>query len=318
MQRFVKNGQKLTTSVERNVGRDEAYKATVMELYAQASDVMMALPFDNITGNAMTFNREKTLPNVAFRGVNEAYTEDTGEVDKITESLAIAGGEVDVDKFLVETGGANARSTQESMKIKALSLSIVKTILKGDVTSSSKEFDGLQIRCGTGNQRIAAGATAGGDPLSLAKLDELIDATDEPTHLIMNKTMRRRLSAAARNSAVGGYITYELDAFGRRVTYYNDLPILIADVDNTFSQILPFTEAAPGGGASASTSIYCVSMNDDGLVGLQNGSMQIDDLGLLQTKSAYRTRIEWYITLAVYRERSIARLWGITDAAVTA
>lgn len=300
-----------------NVGRDETIKATVMELYSEASDIVANLPFENMTGNAMTFNREESLPTVGFRGVNQAYTEGSGKHDKVTESLVIAGGDIDIDKFLVKTGGIDQRSIQEAMKIKALSLSLAKTIIKGDSTTTTTEFDGLQARS-TGGRLIAAGATAGGDALSLAKLDELIDNVDNPTHLIMNKTMRRRLSAAARTSTVGGYITYELDSFGRRMAYYNDLPILVADVDNTYAQILPFTEAPSGGGASVSTSIYCVSFNDDGVIGLQNGDMMVEDLGELQTQPVYRTRIEWYITLATLKERSFSRLYGVTNAAVVA
>jgi len=174
----------------------------------------------------------------------------------------------------------------------------------------------LQVRS-TGDQLIAAGSTSGGDALSLQKLDELIDSTEDPTHLIMNKAMRRRLTQAARNASVGGYITYSQDEFGRRLTMYNELPILIADKDNTKADILPFTEACPGGGATG-TSIYCVSFTDDGVIGLQNGDMDVRDMGEIDTKPVFRTRIEWYMTLAVLRERAFSRLWGIKDATVTA
>ena len=61
-------------------GRDEVYVATVMELFAKSSELLQVLPFDNIVGNTYKYNREKILPGVAFRGVNEAYTESTGQV----------------------------------------------------------------------------------------------------------------------------------------------------------------------------------------------------------------------------------------------
>ena len=307
----------LIESAKIAAGRDEVMKATIMELYAQNSDIMMALGFEDITGNALTFNREKEMPTVGFRGVNEAYTEGTGKLEKITESLAIAGGDLDVDTFLVKTGSDDQRSVQEALKVKALSLSLSKTMIKGSVLTSATEFDGLQVRA-SGDQLIDAGATSGGDVLALTKLDELLDAVEDATHLLMNKTMRRRLTQAARDTTVGGFITYDKDAFGRRVTMYNDLPILIADKDNENNDIMPFTEANPGGGTAASTSIYCLSLNDTGVVGLQNGDMDVRDLGELDTKPCYRTRVEWYITMAIYRERAMARLRGIKDGAVTA
>ena len=298
------------------MGRDEALKATVMELYARSSDILQFLPFESITGNALTFNREKTLPSAGFRGVNEAYDEGTGQVDKITESLAIAGGDLDVDVMLVKTGSADQRGAQEAMKIKALSLAMTKTILKGDAETTPKEFDGLQVRC-TGDQVIDDGLTSGGDVLSLIKLDELIDAVDEPTHLVMNKTMRRRLTAAARTTTVGGYITYDVDAFGRRITKYNDLPILIADKDNDYNDIMPFTEAADSG-TSQCTSIYCLSFAENGVLGLQNGVMDVRDLGEIDTKPVFRTRVEWYISLAILRPKAAARLRYVKDGAAAA
>ena len=306
----------LVEAAKLAMGRDEALKATVMELYARNSDILQYLPFENITGNALTFNREKTLPSVGFRGINESYDESTGQIDKITESLMIAGGDLDVDVMLVKTGNADQRGAQEAMKIKALSMSMSKTIIKGDSETTPKEFDGMQIRC-TGDQKVAAGSSASGDALSLIKLDELVDSVDEPTHLLMNKAMRRRLTAAARTTTVGGYITYDVDAFGRRVTKYNDLPILIADKDNDYNDIMPFTEAATTG-SSVCTSIYCMSFAENGVLGLQNGVMDVRDLGEIDTKPVYRTRIEWYISLAVLRHKAVARLWAIKNAAVTA
>lgn len=308
----------LIESAKIALGKDEALKATVMELFAKNSDIMQYMPFENIQGNALKFNREKMLPGVAFRGVNEGYTESTGEVEAVTESLAIAGGDLDVDVFLVKTGGMNQRTVQETMKIKALSLSLTKAMIKGDVASDPKSFDGLQVRC-TGDQLVGATATTLAGALTLTKLDEVIDAVEEPTHLIMNKTMRRRLSAAARVSTVGGYITYDLDAFGRRVTKYNDLPILIVDKDEDNSDIMAFNELGPSTSTKAtSTSIYCVSFAENGVMGLQSSEMDVRDLGEQQGAPVYRTRVEWYLTLGMLRPRSAARLNGIRDTAVTA
>lgn len=291
-------------------------RSAIIELYARNSDILRVLPFEDIDGNAYRYNREETLPGIGFRGVNEAYTESTGILNPITEPLVIAGGDLDVDKFIVDTMGQNQRSVHEAMKVKALALNWTKTFIKGDQTTEPREFDGIQVRC-TGDQLISAGATAGGAAMSLAKLDELIDAVDDPQYLLMNKTLRRRMSAAARSSSVGGYIVYELDAFGRRVTKYNDLPILIADKDNDNNDILAFDEAASSG-ASTASSVYCLSLGDGKLSGLQNGTMDVRDIGELQTKPALRTRVEWYNGIAVFHGKSVARLRHIGNLAVTA
>jgi hypothetical protein len=291
-------------------------RRAIIELYAGSSDILMNLPFEDINGNALKYNREEALPGVGFRGVNESYTPSTGILNPQTENLVIAGGELDVDTFIVATMGMDQRAVQEAMKIRSLGLAWTKKFIKGDQNSDPREFDGLQTRI-TGNQKIAAGSTANGTPLSLAKLDEAIDQTLNPTHLLMNKAMRRRLTQAARNTSVGGYISYDKDAFGRTVTKYNDLPILTVDEDNEGSAILPFTEAATSGTATA-TSIYVLSIGTGMLFGIQNGGIQVDDLGKLQSQPLYRTRVEWFNGLCFMHGRAATRLWSISDAAVTA
>lgn len=294
----------------------EVKRSAIIELFAAGSDILRTLPFDTIQGNALQYNREEALPGIGFRGVNEAYTESTGVINPVTEPLVIAGGDLDVDVFILETMGTDQRAVQEAMKTKALALRWSQAIIKGDNNGDPRVFDGLQVRL-TGTQKIQAGATANGTPLSLAKLDEAIDAVDNPTHLIMNKTMRRLLTAAARTTTVSGYITYGQDEFGRTVTKYNDLPILIIEQDNAGNDVLPFTEAATSGTATA-TSIYVVSFREGMLQGIQSGVMSVRDLGELQTQPVKRTRVEWYAGIALFHPRAAARLWSISNAAVTA
>jgi hypothetical protein len=291
-------------------------RTAITELYAGSSDILLNLPFISIQGNALKYNRESSLPGIGFRGVNEAYTPSTGVLNPLTENLVIAGGELDVDKFITDTMGMEQRAVQEAMKVRSLSLAWTQKFIKGDTASDPREFDGLQTRI-IGDQKIAAGTTANGTPLSLAKLDEAIDQTLNPTHLVMNRAMRRKFAAAARKTDVAGFVTYGIDAIGRRVTQYNDLPILVVDLDHEGNEILPFTEAATSGTDTA-TSIYVVSMGDDGLVGLQNGTIDVRDLGELETAPVFRTRVEWYNSIAIFNGRAVTRLYSISDAAITA
>jgi len=194
------------------------------------------------------------------------------------------------------------------MKIKALALSWTKTFIKGDSESDPREFDGLQKRL-SGDAIIANHATGAG--LSLAKLDEAIDYVDDANVILMSKAMRRRLTEAARDTAVGGYITYMQDEFGRQVTMYNDLPIVIIDKDNNNNQILDFSEAGN------TTSIYILSIGEGRVSGIENGSMDVRDMGELEGKPSFRTRIEWYNSMAVFAPYSAARIKNITDVAVT-
>jgi hypothetical protein len=294
----------------------DVIKNAIIELYAGSSDILANLPFENISGNAMKYNREGALPGVGFRGVNEAYTPSTGILNPLTESLVIAGGDLDVDKFIVDTMGANQRAVHEGMKVRALSLAWTDKFINGDTASDPREFDGLKVRI-TGDQKIAAGSSANGTALSLYKLDEAIDQTLDPTHIIMNKGMARRFTQAARSSSVGGNINFTTNEFGKRIMEYNGLPILTVDLDNTLSSIITNTEACTSGTATG-TSIYIVSFGDGMFTGIQNGTIDVRDLGELQTQPVFRTRVEWYNGIAIFNGRAATRIWSIADAAIAA
>lgn len=293
----------------------DVVRSGVIEMFARESEILRVLPFIDVPGGAYHYVQEGSLPGVAFRGVNQAYSESTGIVIPQVEALRIAGGDLDVDRAIIKMHGPGVRSMHEAMKVKALSLYMGKKFIKGDSTTDGLEFDGLQNRI-TGSQLIAAGSTNGGDALSLLKLDEAIDAVDFPTHLIMSKAMVRRLTQAARDTAVGGYITYSLDEFGRRVTRYNDLPILVVDHDDTGARVLAFNEVGPGGSTATATSIYVVNFSEGMIQGLQNGIMEVMDLGQIDSAPVWRTRVEWLVGFATMHGRAAARLWGISDAAV--
>lgn len=299
----------------------DVYKSGVIELYAGSSSVLLNLPFTNIAGNALKYNREASLPSIGFRGVNEGYTADIGILNPLTEALVIAGGDLDVDKFILDTMGQGQRTIQESMKIRALGLAWTRKFIKGDTASDPKEFDGLQVRIG-GNQLIEAGSTDGGTALSLDKLDEAIDQCLNPTHLLMSKDMARKFTSAARKTAVAGYVTYTTDQLGKRVTQYNDIPIMTVDEDGTGTKILPFTEVSytsgSYGGTATAGSIYIVSMGPDALTGIQNGGVDVRDLGELESKPTLRSRVEWYNGMAIFNGRSAVRLASIADSAIVA
>lgn len=299
----------LTLLEAAKLSTGDVYKAGVLKKYAETSEILRILPFESISGNSLRYNVEETLPGIGFRGVNGSYTESTGIINPKVESLTIAGGDLDVDKFIVDTMGADQRSVHEAMKIKALALAWTKTFIKGDSESDPTTFDGLQKRL-TGDALIANHASGAG--LSLAKLDEAIDAVDGANALLMSKSVRRRLTVAARTTSVGGNISYTMDEFGRQVTMYNDIPIIIVDKDNENTDILGYTETG------STTSIYVVAFGEGLVSGLQNGGMDVRDIGELQSKPALRTRIEWYSGFGVFAPRSAARLKNITDAAVTA
>lgn len=280
----------------------------VIETFARTSPVLELLPFMEIQGNSYKYNQEQTLPGIGFRAVNDSYPESVGVVNQMSEGLVIAGGDVDVDRFIVQTRGNinDQRAIQTEMKVKALSLAWTRQFFKGDVAVDPNGFDGLQKRL-TGAQVIDAGTSAA--PLTLMMLDTLIDAVQgEPDVIFCSKAMRREIKKLIQNSP--GYAESSYDAFGRPVMTYGGIPIRVIEWDNFGNQILDFNETFNGNNQTAS--IYAVKFGAEQFVsGLQNGGISVRDLGELESKPAYRTRIEWYSGLAVFHPRAAARLRGV-------
>jgi hypothetical protein len=294
----------------------ETKRAAVIEMFAAQSDLLRAFQFEDIPGDALSYSVEHKLPGVGVRGINQGYDESVGVVNPEVERLRIIGGDLDVDKALIKTRGAEIRSTEEARKIKALSLYTTGRLINGDSTLDPREFDGLRKRL-TGPNLFAANLTApsANSPLSLDALNAAIDHVEGANALIMSKAMRRKLSTAAQAN-LGGHIDIGVDDFGFRVTMYNDIPMLIVDYENLGQRIVDFNEAGPAGGAT-NTSIYVANIGLGYVQGLQNGSMELTDLGELEAKPVLRTRLEWMVGMAVMHPRSAARVWGITNAPVT-
>jgi hypothetical protein len=291
-------------------------RQAIIEMFAGSTDLMAALPLMDIPGNSYSYAQEAKLPSVGFRGYNQGYDASIGVINPQSETLRIAGGELDVDTALVKTHGIGVRTRQEAMQVKAMGAKITSAFINGD-GGDGVSFDGLRKRV-TGYQLLAANEDApnANGALSLATLDEAIDRVDNPTHIIMSKRMRNLLSQAAKDKDVGGDLQWSKDDFGRRIGFYNDLPILITEDDEAGEKIIDFNEAGPAGG-TASQSLYVVSFGDGKIVGLQNGIMDVRDLGEIDAQPVYRTRVEWLVSMAVMHGKAVSRVWGITNAAVT-
>lgn len=296
----------MLTLLEASKLKNDPLQQGVVEIFAESTPVLQYMPFMDVAGSAYQFNREQTLPGVAFRDVNEVYDESTGVVQHVTENLKVFGGSAKVDRALVKTQGNenDLLAIQTRMKSKAAALDFTMNFFKGSATDNPKAFDGLQARL-TGAQVLDAGGA-----LTLAKLDELIDAVQgQPTVLFMNKDLRRKTNALMR--AANQATETVSDVFGRQIPAYGGIPIGVIEENAAGQPILGFTEVAPGGGDPECSSIYAVRFGVSEYVsGLQCGALEVIDMGMVQ--SWRQIDIEWIVSFAVFNGKSAARLAGIT------
>ena len=288
-------------------------KRGVIEIFPRVSPVLERLPFFNVNGQAYKYNIEETMPGIAFRGINESYTADTGVVNPAVEALYIMGGLSKVDRALIKTQGNanNLRAIYDSMKAKAAALTYTLKFFKGDNSNDPNEFDGLEKRL-TGGQVIDAGDTAGGDALTLDVLDEMLDAVQGSADVIFcNQTLRRKISKLAR--AANQATEPVTDAFGRQLQAYAGTPLAVVEEDKDGNLILPFDEDDSAGDAASCSSIYACRFGlAEYVSGLQAGNMDVLDQGLQGT--FLQTLIEWICGLGVFHPKAAARLRGIKNA----
>lgn len=290
----------------------------VMEVIYTSSTVLNVLPFDEIEGNAYQYNMESALPAAAFRAVNAGYTESTGTTTSATESLVILGGDADVDRFLQRTRSNlnDQRATQTAMKAKAVNAKFVDTFINGNTGTDANSFNGLKTRL-TGGQVISSGtngAAINTDNTTrhafFDRLDELQSLVPDADAFYCNANVLAKFRSAARQTSS---YTQSVDNLGRTVDSYNGIPLV--DVGNKAdgTAIIPQTEVQ--GASSAASSIYAVhfaeGLGSQGVIGIQNGGMEVMDLGQLQTQPVFRTRIEWYTGVAMFGPKPAARLTGV-------
>lgn len=292
----------LTLLEAQKHAKTPAELAVVTEL--AAGQLMSVLPFRNIEGNGIFWKREESLPDVGFRNYNGALEESYAEVSQQSESLKLFGGDIKVDSAIVNLEGAEAKAYQVQSRVRAMRMAWESLFINGDSNQSPSEFDGLAARIQAGSSQYFAN---GGGALDLGKLDEVIDNVDAQggtKYIVCSKSARRALTRQARDN---GQIEIARSEFGYQQTTYMGLPLLELDRDHKNVAILDSDPAAQD--------LYVVSFGNDHLTGIQNGGVNVRELGESFDRPQLITRVEWYCGLALINGRAAARLSGIDATA---
>jgi HK97 family phage major capsid protein len=274
----------------------------VIETVVKDSPILQRLPFIEIVGNSLKYNRENALPTATFFAVGDTWTESTPTFTQVATALAIMGGDADVDHYLAATR-SNVQDIEAAvleLKAKAVRHKFEDTFLNGDTAVDANAFNGL-AKAVTAGQTITAGTN--GAPLTLPLLDELIDKVKpgRPDLILMSKRTRRALNQLVRAS--GAFMETRQTEFGTFQEFYAGIPIGVSD-------FLSDTETQ--GTATNASSVYVMQFGEGRIAGLQGpGGLTVERVGTLESKDATRWRIKWYVGLAVFADLALARLKGI-------
>lgn len=272
----------------------DTLQAGVIETLATESKILAVLPFMNVQGSGYTYNVETELSDTKFRAVGEEIVAGSAGYETRTEALKILGDEAIIDTFQIAVYGNvnDLMALEVQLKTKAIAHKFEKTFISGNSETNVKEFDGIDKRIKDGQVvdfTEYKEKVDGVDVVGYATaMDELIDKVlGTPSALIMNKATRREVVANFRK-----YITYSTNEFGKQLALYDGVPIL--DVED---EVLP-----------TKNTIYAVRFAaKEAVCGLTNGGIQVKALGEVDNAPQLKTRIEWFVGLAVFNDRAIAK-----------
>ncbi|MBI2287576.1 MAG: phage major capsid protein, partial [Chloroflexi bacterium] len=145
-----------------------------------------------------------------------------------------------------------------------------------------------------------------------AMLDELIDAVKggKPAMLLMSRRSRRKIGALVR--AAGGMMETDRDKWGNFIQFWDGIPIGVNDWILDTHVVSGSVETATTGGTCST--IYAIQFGEGALCGLTApGHLTVEPIGSLETKDATRTRIKWYVSLALFSIVKAAALIGVQD-----
>lgn len=279
------------TLAQAKVGMANHVDQTVIDEFRRSSLLMDKLTFDNSVspgtgGSTLVYGylRLKTPSTAAFREINAEYTASEAVKEAKSVALKIFGGKFSIDRVLAQTSGKiNEVEFQLNQLIKATTNMFHNAVINGD--SSVAGFDGLDVMLAGTSTEFNTSAQNAIDISTSANLDsnykKVLDMLDEllasvdgtPTMIMGNTKMITKLQACARRA---GYLTQSEDAFGKKVSAYNSIPLV--DLGYYYSgsatkAVVPITKRSYGATGSQTevtglTDLYAVRLGLDAFHGV--------------------------------------------------
>ena len=302
--------------------KDPIVKAVAMTLWEE-SQPLKYIPWETIGSLFKKMLRVQTLPSVGRRKLNAAWSSSTGTTEPITEGISLVGGNIDIDKEMVEGNQTieDVRRIQTEMKVKAMSYEFSDSFINGSIVSDEDDIDGLKARCNrsamSAQKLLSATGTNYIDDTQahalafLKEMDKLTYVIDghSPTFLVTNSMGLRTINAALR---IADVLDRTKDQFGQMVTMWGSAPIYDIGVKADQSTLVMVDEDIAGDAGSDYFSVYAVKVGEGSdFWGIQKHDLEVKDAGLLEDQVTYRTNVNWPVGLAQINKRSIARLYGM-------
>lgn len=287
--------------------------AGVIENIVTVNPIYEVMPFMEIEGNALGYNRENALGDVQYLGVGGTVTAKAAATfTYVTSSLTTLLGDAEVNGLIQATRSniTDQRAVQIASKAKSLARQYQDTMITGDGTANT--FTGLLTLVPAG-QKITP--SANGDALSFTILDTLMDMVKDKDGQVDFFMMPARTirSYYALLRAVGGASINEVMTLpsGRQIPMYRSVPIFRNDY-------IPLNQTQ--GATPTCTTIFAGNFDDgsgkygiSGLTATGSAGVRVENVGVSETKDETITRVKMYCGFANFSQLGIAAAPGITN-----
>lgn len=286
----------------------------VIENIISVNPIFEVLPFMEIEGNALGYNRENALGDAQYLGVGGTITaKNPATFTYVTSGLTTLLGDAEVNGLIEATRSnkQDQRAAQVASKAKSIARQFQDTMINGDGTANT--FQGI-LALTPANQKIATGAN--GSQLTFDILDQLIDIVKDKDgqvdYLMMPFRTRRAYFNLLRT--LGGASVNEVMNLpsGRQVPMYRGVPIFVNDY-------IP-TNQTVGTSSGICTSIVAGTFDDgsgmhgvSGLTAMGNAGIRVENIGAKETADEKITRVKFYCGFANFSQLGVAVAPGITN-----
>lgn len=233
------------TLSDMKVGMTDKVAQQVVDIFLRESEILQLLPFDNCVspqgGSTLTYTyMQKKLPSTAtFRTLYSEYSATEATLEQKSADLKIFGGKFSMDRVLKQAEGKyNNMAYQMEEKIKAAISLFHYTLINGDSTTHTQEFDGLdKMLAGTTTEFGAA------EVIDISSMEALKNNADQFYEALQNLIKNTQADALLMNTStiskiqtmarILGYKTDSEEAFGRKVTSMDGVRFM--DIKNHYT-----------------------------------------------------------------------------------
>jgi hypothetical protein len=299
----------------------------VIEEIITADALLAMLKFKGHSGNSYVYNRESTLPTSSVHQVGDTWASTKPTFSQKTATLATVGVQTGLDLFIRDTRDNvnDPKAVTISAMAKSLARKFSQLVIKGEPENNADEPEGLDSLVRSETRMMAMddgnvdGPGAAETELTLDRLDAMIDQVDDgqtkPDALVMNTTMRRKLTNLSR-AAGSGVLMDTIEMFGHKVRTYDGIPIVI---NNWISDSEQYNDTSTWTSSTATT-IFGLKLGQEsgGFTVLHNGpvlSPRMYSLGIRRDKHEEEYRMAIYVQTIVFSSKQVIALGGIDSAA---